>query len=171
VTVTKLAGTDTAVVLSNSTATVTASTITIGISAIDGATGNPKPTSRLTWSGIKVRPTAGTPLVSGNITNSGTAPITGITGTTSFGTLTEVVGAASAYRITAASITPAAAANDLLTIKLVDKSGNVTNFTGDKNLTFSGLNNAPDGTVPTVTSKTGPPVNFGTATTISSPWR
>src|SRR5207244_3680543 len=53
-------------------------------------------------------------------------------------------------------------------IKLVDQYQNVvTSFNGDKNLTFSGLGNAPDGSVPTVTSKTGSAVNLGTATTIT----
>src|SRR5439155_1539878 len=82
--------------------------------------------------------------------------------------LTVAPAAPSAYRITAASATPTAGASDALTIKLVDQYQNVvTSFNGDKNLTFSGLANAPGGTVPTVTSKTGSPVNFGTATTIT----
>src|SRR5204863_300894 len=58
--------------------------------------------------------------------------------------------------------------SDTLTIRLVDQYQNVvTSFSGDKNLTFSGLGNAPEGTVPTVTSKAGSPVNLGTATTIT----
>ncbi|MEX2117372.1 MAG: hypothetical protein WEB37_10830, partial [Bacteroidota bacterium] len=47
----------------------------------------------ITWQNIRVRPTAGTPLASGNITKSGTATIAGVTGATNFGTLTEVAGA------------------------------------------------------------------------------
>lgn len=47
----------------------------------------------ITWSGIAVRPTSGTPLASGNITESGTSVISGITTSTNFGTLTEVTGA------------------------------------------------------------------------------
>jgi hypothetical protein len=51
---------------------------------------------------IQVRPTAGTPLASGNITlaTASTATITGITkGSTSLGALAEVVGAAAAIRV------------------------------------------------------------------------
>ncbi|PYI81453.1 MAG: hypothetical protein DME26_19955, partial [Verrucomicrobia bacterium] len=55
-----------------------------------------------------------------------------------------------------------------MTIKLVDQFANtVTNFSGDRDLTFSGLNTAPDGSMPTVTSKTGSAVNLGTGTTIA----
>ena len=51
-------------------------------------------TNSLTWQNIRVRPTAGSPLASGNITSSGTSTFTGVTaGSTSFGTLTEVAGA------------------------------------------------------------------------------
>lgn len=44
----------------------------------------------LTWQDIRVRPTAAAPLASGNITVSGTSAISGVDGTTNFGTLTEV---------------------------------------------------------------------------------
>src|SRR3989442_1051096 len=82
--------------------------------------------------------------------------------------LTVSAAAQSGYRITAASATPTAGASDALTIKLVDQYQNVvTTFNGDKNLTFSGLGNAPSGTVPTVTSKTGSAVNLGTAELIT----
>ena len=84
------------------------------------------------------------------------------------GTLTALSGTANAYKITAASGTPAGGASDALTIKLVDSAGNTdTTFAGDKTLTFSGLNNAPGGAVPTVTDKTGTPQNLGVSTTIS----
>src|SRR3989442_418445 len=72
--------------------------------------------------------------------------------------LTVSVAAQSGYRITAASATPTAGASDALTIKLVDQYQNVvTSFSGDKTLMFSGLGNAPAGTIPTVTSKTASP--------------
>ncbi|MDO8629411.1 MAG: hypothetical protein Q7R41_02865, partial [Phycisphaerales bacterium] len=89
------AGTEAFLTLSSGTATVTSSTITITVSARDSSAGNTKARSRLTWSGIKVRPTAGTPLASGNITNSGMATIAGVAAGSNFGTLTEVLGAAS----------------------------------------------------------------------------
>ncbi|MDO9215076.1 MAG: hypothetical protein Q7U23_14745 [Methylococcales bacterium] len=46
--------------------------------------------NRLTWQGIQVRPTASSPLASGNITETGTSSITGINASTNLGTLTEV---------------------------------------------------------------------------------
>lgn len=49
----------------------------------------------LTWQNVRVRPSAVTPLASGNITKTGTSSIIGVTnGVTNFGTLTEVAGAA-----------------------------------------------------------------------------
>src|SRR5439155_1184584 len=82
--------------------------------------------------------------------------------------LTVSVAAQSGYRITAASTTPTVGTSDTLTIRLVDQYQNVvTSFSGDKTLTFSGLGNAPAGTIPTVTDKTGSAVNLGTATTIT----
>ncbi len=50
----------------------------------------------VTWQNIRVRPSAGTPLASGNIVKTGTSAIAGITNSvTNLGTLTEIVGAAS----------------------------------------------------------------------------
>ena len=91
-------------------------------------------------------------------------------GTTPSATLTVDPGADAAYRVVAASGTPTAGANNQLTISLVDQFQNVTTgFSGDKSLTFSGLANAPDGTVPTVTTKSGGAgaTDFGTATIIT----
>ena len=91
---------------------------------------------------------------------------TGKTG--SSGTFTVDAASHSAYKMTAASTTPAAGATDALTITAVDQYGNtVTSVTGDQSLTFSGLSNAPAGTVPTVTDKTGSATNQGTATAIT----
>ena len=59
--------------------------------------------SRLTWAGIRGRPTAGTPLASGNITSSGGTTIAGITqNSTGWGALTETVGALHHYAVSAA---------------------------------------------------------------------
>jgi large repetitive protein len=66
-------------------ATVAASTISVTIT--NGSTGA---VNTLTWQNIQVRPSAGTPLASGTIARSGTATLTGISG--SWGTLTEVAG-------------------------------------------------------------------------------
>ncbi len=89
--VTRLAGTGALLALSSATATVTASNITVTVSSIDGSGTR----SQITWAGIGVRPTAGTPLASGNITRSGTATVSGITNSTSLGVLTEIAGPAS----------------------------------------------------------------------------
>ncbi len=55
-----------------------------------------------------------------------------------------------------------------LTITARDGSNNVaSSYAGVKSITFSGAQASPDGDQPSVTSNTGTPVNFGTATNIS----
>lgn len=61
--------------------------------------------STITYSGIKVRPTAALPLATGNITKSGTSAMTGINTLTNFGTLTEVAGVSTATLTVNASVT------------------------------------------------------------------
>ncbi len=90
-TVTRIAGGGTAVTLSSGTAVVTTSTITITVTAVDSSGGTK---SRVAWSGIRVRPAAGTPLVTGNITPSGSSSLKGLNTSSNLGTLTEVAGAA-----------------------------------------------------------------------------
>ncbi len=58
--------------------------------------------STLTWSGVRVRPTAGTPLVSGNLTHTGSAVIVGVNSSTNLGTLTETVGAVATITVSPA---------------------------------------------------------------------
>ncbi|MBU4022788.1 hypothetical protein KJ591_00250, partial [Patescibacteria group bacterium] len=75
--------------------------------------------------------------------------------------------AVSYLKVTAASATPTAGATDELTVTAYDQYNNVcssgTNiYDGAKSLTFSGLSNAPLGTVPTVEA-----VNLGSATSIT----
>lgn len=79
--------------LASSTATINAAGTTITITVTKGSTG--QRTSTLTWSGIKVRPTACSPLASGNITNSGTAAFT--PSSANYGTLTETGSTALAF--------------------------------------------------------------------------
>ncbi|MFA6608679.1 MAG: dockerin type I domain-containing protein [Candidatus Paceibacterota bacterium] len=74
---------------SSQTVTPTVSSITINVTQKSSGSCM----GIITWSGIAVRPINGTPLASGNITKSGTSVISGITGLTNFGTLTEVAGA------------------------------------------------------------------------------
>ena len=57
-------------------------------------------TCLLMWTNISVRPTAGTPLASGNLVSSGTSVVQGVTtNSTSWGYLVEVAGAASKLAI------------------------------------------------------------------------
>src|ERR1043166_564173 len=77
---------------------VTTASLTFHVtnSSANGAGSSP---NKLTWQNIRVRPSAGTPLASGNITKaggSGLASMAGVTdGFTSFGQLTEIPGPAS----------------------------------------------------------------------------
>jgi len=82
--------------------------------------------------------------------------------------LTVTAATANAYRIAAANTTTNAGFSDQLTITQVDQFGNtVTTLSTDVALTFSGLANSPNGSVATVTDKTGAAVNQGTATTVT----
>jgi len=91
VTISRIAGSASCFTVSSATATPTASTITFTVTNQDGGAGGGTTICTAVFSGIQVRPTAGTPLATGNITNAGTAP--GVaTGTTSYGALTEVFG-------------------------------------------------------------------------------
>ena len=66
------------------------------------------------------------------------------------------------------STTPTAGNANNLTITALDSDEKtVGSYSGDETLTFSGANDAPDGTHPTVTDKTGTPVAFGTGETIT----
>ena len=51
-------------------------------------------TCKLTWQNVRIRPTAGTPLVAGNLARTGTASVVGLSTTANLGTLREVAGAA-----------------------------------------------------------------------------
>jgi len=83
--------------------------------------------------------------------------------------VTVSAGNAASLSLAATSTTPTAGAADNLTITAKDTFGNTaTSYTGDKTtIKFTGANAAPNGTNPTVTNKTGTPVNFGTNETIT----
>ena len=68
-------------------------------------------------------------------------------------TLTVAAGIDNAYRISAATSTPAVAVGDALTINIVDQYRNPSSFSGNKTITFGGLSAGPDGSLPTVTDK------------------
>jgi hypothetical protein len=87
--------------------------------------------------------------------------------TSSSAGVTVASGALDHFSLSAASTTPTAGATDNLTITAKDLSGNtVTTYGGDQSLTFTGANTI-GANQPTVTSKTGTAVAFGTAETIS----
>jgi len=93
--------------------------------------------------------------------------ITGsITGTQSGITVNSA--SAASLVLTAVSTSPVAGAADNLNVTAVDVYGNTaTGYTGDKSLTFGGATSSPAGNTPTVTSKSGTSVSFGTATTLA----
>lgn len=75
-----------------STISVTRTTTQLIITISDNTGGSV--TNSLTWQNVRVRPSAVTPLASGNIVKTGTSVITGVTNSvTNLGTLTEVIGA------------------------------------------------------------------------------
>ncbi|HEY3576504.1 MAG TPA: fibronectin type III domain-containing protein [Gaiellaceae bacterium] len=81
--------------------------------------------------------------------------------------VTLASGALHHFSLAAATTTPTAGAGDNLTITAKDSVGNtVTAYGGDQTLTFSGAS-AVGAYQPTVTSKTGTAVAFGTAETIA----
>jgi hypothetical protein len=67
--------------------TVTSNTLTMTVTSPSSILGG---ANTLTWQNIQVRPTAGSPLASGSITESGTCTFQNLTG--SWGSLTEVLG-------------------------------------------------------------------------------
>ncbi|MCX6120398.1 MAG: hypothetical protein NTX44_02110 [Ignavibacteriales bacterium] len=113
----------------------------------------------LTWQNIRIRPTAGTPLASGNITSSGTSTLVGVShGSTNFGTLTETAGATVKLVVTlpnqtftagvGVSGTPtaqtASAAFNIVSLTATDQFFNVTtSYSGSKTISYSGPGGSP----------------------------
>lgn len=132
-TITRLAGTGSCFAFSSSTATPTASIVTFTVSSRD----NNGTRCEVTFSGLQVRPTAGTPLASGNLTNFGTN--SGFpSGATNYGALTGVVGAKSKLAFTTQPSSTAAINTDFTTkpvVKVQDQFGNVV--TSDNSSTIA----------------------------------
>lgn len=114
---------------SGSTIAVTSAATTLTIT-ITSLTSN-SVTNSLTWQNVRVRPSAGTPLASGDITisSSSTATLNGITlNSTNLGTLAEVTGAVSAS-VSTVSASPTSVPADgtttsTVTVTLKDASSN-----------------------------------------------
>ena len=127
-----------ALLLSNASSETVTPTATSITNVVSRDTSNPCDAT-ITWTGIKVRPSAGTPLASGNITKGGTSVITGVTdGSTNFGTLTEVAGAKTKLTITTQSSTSSLVNTDFTTkpvVAIQDQFGNTV--TADSSSTVS----------------------------------
>jgi hypothetical protein len=81
---------------------------------------------------------------------------------------TVAVGPIDRFVLSAASQTPTAGAADNLTLTAKDaKGGTVTTYTGSHNITFSGAQAGPNGTVPTVADSSGAAIAFGAATALT----
>lgn len=122
---------------------VTATAITFTVTAVSTRT------NTITWQGIEVRPTAPSPLASGNITKTGTSTITGVAAGMSLGALTEVA-SVPACNTTAPSVTTNAAGALL-------SNGATLNGTVSSN-----------GASTTVTFEYGPTMSYG-STVAASP--
>lgn len=136
-------------------ASVTASQITFNVT---GASTNGAK-DLITWQGVKVRPTAGTPLVTQNMTLSGTASLNGVTpGVTNFGSLTVVMGAVSRIVVTlpgetftagsgnSGTVTQQTAGTSFNITKLTatDQFFNIiTSYSGAKTISYSGPGGVP----------------------------
>ncbi len=148
-----IVGSSTCFTFSSATATPTTTTITFTVSGQDSNSGSPKTYCSVSFSGIQMRPTAGTPLASGNITLSGTASIGAATFNTN--TFTETVGAFSASVSTIAA-SPSSVENDgvttsAITVTIKDAFGNAIS---GKTVTLAKTSGAGTPTITTVSGTT-----------------
>jgi hypothetical protein len=115
-------------------ATVSTNAITITISAKS----NGGSTNTLTWQNIRVRPVSGAPLARGQITNSGTATMPGVTTTTNLGTLVEIAGSVAKLGLSGFPNPQPAGSAGGVTAVARDQFGTVSsNYTGTIHFTSS----------------------------------
>ncbi|MFA4957064.1 MAG: MBG domain-containing protein [Candidatus Methanoperedens sp.] len=125
-------GTTNANKASTETATVTNTTITTNVYSKSTGSG----ASTIRWTGIQVRPTAGTPLASGNINKTGTSIYTA--SNTNYGTLTEVAGAPSKLVFTSSPVTvTAGVASSSITVQRQDQYNNPNTTGAARTVTLS----------------------------------
>jgi hypothetical protein len=99
--------------------------------------------------------TAGVKATEGTITNTAVS-------------VTPTAGAPAKLVLTAATLTPVAAAGDNLTTTAQDVYGNTaTSYAGSKSITFSGATTSPSGAAPNVTNTAGTAINFGSPTVLT----
>jgi hypothetical protein len=110
---------------------ITATAITFTVTAVSISANS------LTWQGIQVRPTAATPLASGNLTHTGASAITGVTtGVTSFGALTEVTSTPECLLTTPAAPTVTTNAATAVTTSGATLNGTVSSNLATTTVTF-----------------------------------
>ena len=129
-------GTGTDVV--GSITSVTSSQITYTVST--AGTGNE---DLLTWENVQVQPALGTPLANGDLYETGTSNVEVVSqgsGGTSFGTLTEVAGAAAqlAFAQQPENTVYGSVISPAVSVAIEDQFGNVTNSTASVSLTLNG---------------------------------
>ena len=149
---------------------ITSGSLTVSLSSNSGAGLFRDDADSTTITEVTIADVSSTATFKYKDTQQGTPTITASATSYTSGTQIETVNPASAasLRLAAASTTPAAGVADNLSVTALDAFGNTdTSYTGDKSLTFSGPANAPSGTHPTVTDKSGAAINFGMPTTIT----
>jgi hypothetical protein len=134
----------------------TASAITCTVTVQSSATAGV-----LTFTGITVRPTAGTPLASGSITESGSASLSGASG--SYGSLAEVAGAASKLAFTGqpGGAVRGATLSAAPAVTIEDQFGNQSSSGATVALAITSGTGAAGATLGGTTSKSGPVASFG----------
>ena len=134
----------------------TAATITCTVTAASsGSAGT------LTFIGVTIQPTAGTPLAAGSITETGTASLSGASG--GYGTLAEVAGAASKLGFTAqpAGAASGTALSAMPVVTIQDQFANPTPSESPVTVAISAGTGAAGATLSGTTSATGPVASFG----------
>src|SRR5262249_8976911 len=132
------AASGTAVVMTSVTSTQLVFTVTS--SSASGVT------CKLTWQNVRVRPTAGTPLASGNLSRSGTASAAGLPTGANLGPLREVPGADSRLAIQtqpSATATAGVAFEQQPVLQVRDQFGNLR--TNDNSTVVTAARNAGSG--------------------------
>src|SRR5215831_11474627 len=117
-----------------STVTLAVTTNTISFTVNTKSRGQTRNT--LAYSNVRVRPTASTPLASGNITNTGTATVPG--GATNYGTLTEVAGPSTQLTVSGFPTPQIAGTPGSVTVSARDQFGNTASaYAGTVHFTSS----------------------------------
>src|SRR5262249_1396235 len=115
---------------------------------------------KLTWQNVRVRPTAGTPLASGNLSRSGTATIVGLSPNANLGNLREIAGGANRLAIQTQPSTTAVAGvafSPQPALPVQDQFGNTRNSangTADNSTAVTAARSAGSGTLQGTTSLT-----------------